>query len=180
MDSMEVTPAVLTIGKAANLIASYKPELRGYRSLLPDAVLALKNALAQAIRSGDLSSPLVIVLGNYGPTTVDSSRIPRSLEISDNSMVEIADVIRWCDKNHFPHGLSGDHEKDSLPAELCAAIDAFDALRSNPALTNKRTPKSAVKQWLKERRPELSENARERIATVVNWQPQGGAPKTLG
>jgi hypothetical protein len=43
-----------------------------------------------------------------------------------------------------------------------------------------RSPKAALLAWLETNKPDLSANARERIATVANWQPTGGAPKTPG
>jgi hypothetical protein len=64
--------------------------------------------------------------------------------------------------------------------ELRAAIEAFDAVSADPALTAKSSPKAALFAWLEANKPELSANARERIATVANWQPAGGAPKTPG
>jgi hypothetical protein len=64
------------------------------------------------------------------------------------------------------------------PNELRAAIEAFEAVHGDPNAAAKRSPKAALTAWLKANRPELSSNARERIATVANWQPTGGAPKT--
>jgi hypothetical protein len=64
------------------------------------------------------------------------------------------------------------------PQELSAAIEAFNAVRENSASTAKRSPKAALLAWLVVNKPDLSKNARERIATVANWQPSGGAPKS--
>lgn len=72
------------------------------------------------------------------------------------------------------------HASSDYPPELRAAIEAFEAVSRDPAATAKQTPKAALAAWLAEYKPELSGNARDRIATVANWQPQGGAPKTPG
>lgn len=66
------------------------------------------------------------------------------------------------------------------PAELSAAIDAYLAVSKDPVLMRGRSVKAALTHWLQLNRPELSSNARERVATVANWQPTGGAPKTPG
>jgi len=64
------------------------------------------------------------------------------------------------------------------PQELAAAIEAFEAVHT--ADLAGRSAKSVLLGWLNANRPQLSANARERIATVANWQPTGGAPKTPG
>jgi hypothetical protein len=66
-----------------------------------------------------------------------------------------------------------------LPTELQAAVDAFRAVFANSAATRGTSPKIALRRWLDANRSSLSLNARERIATVANWQPIGGAPKTV-
>lgn len=66
------------------------------------------------------------------------------------------------------------------PAELRAAIEAFNAVRHDAQAIAGKTPKAAISAWLETNKLELSGSARERIATVANWQPGGGAPKTPG
>jgi hypothetical protein len=68
----------------------------------------------------------------------------------------------------------------AYPPELQAALDAFEAVRIDPKATEGRSPRAALLRWLMEHRPEIGTNARDRIATVANWQPSGGAPKTPG
>lgn len=67
-----------------------------------------------------------------------------------------------------------------FPLELRAAIEAFDAVRNDAAALAGRSPRKAIEAWLQQNRPELSANALDRIATIANWQPGGGAPKTPG
>lgn len=66
----------------------------------------------------------------------------------------------------------------SCPDELRAAIEAFRAVHDDPAALKGRHPKQALLAWLEANKPGIGPNARERIATVANWQPKGGAPKT--
>lgn len=72
-------------------------------------------------------------------------------------------------------------------AKLAAAITVWEFLKDNPDEYEKRSPKSAAKKWLTENAKKfgltnkdgkISKKAIEEIATVVNWQPQGGAPKS--
>lgn len=66
----------------------------------------------------------------------------------------------------------------SYPSELRAAIEAYTAVRSDPAALAGRSPRQALERWLKENKPEIVGNARKRVLTIANWSPQGGAPKT--
>jgi hypothetical protein len=72
--------------------------------------------------------------------------------------------------------------------KLVAAIAAWVAVSANPQLTKGRSPKNALLDWLEEHaseyglaRPDgsLITNAIDYIATVANWSPKGGAPKTF-
>jgi len=72
------------------------------------------------------------------------------------------------------------HAVQLYPDELRAAVEAFEAVRDDANALRGVTPKTALLAWLSEHKPELSNGARERIATVANWQPGGGAPRTPG
>lgn len=65
----------------------------------------------------------------------------------------------------------------NLPQELAIALAAHEAVRGSPDLLRRKTPKQALVQWLKVAHPELSVGAVERISTVANWEPTGGAPR---
>jgi hypothetical protein len=71
-------------------------------------------------------------------------------------------------------------EHASYPDELRAAIEAFEVVHADPTRLRGRSPKTVLAEWLETHKPELSVSARERIATVANWQREGGAPKTPG
>jgi len=68
-----------------------------------------------------------------------------------------------------------DQDKDTYPPELDRAMMAWRAA------TNQRdpneTPKSRVRAWLDEHYPKLSEEAKQRIAIVCNWEKEGGRKK---
>lgn len=106
--------------------------------------------------------------------------------LADSTTVKIADLVDWCDAKRIAHlwrkadTRQAEPTATRYPDELRAAIEAFNAVHGDPSTTAKRSPKAALAAWLKTNKPELSANARERIATVANWQPTGGAPKTPG
>lgn len=72
--------------------------------------------------------------------------------------------------------LSKDHAH--YAEELAIAVEVWTALAENPSLTEKKSPKKSAQTFLSEKFPTLSENSKERISTLINWSPAGGAPKT--
>lgn len=64
--------------------------------------------------------------------------------------------------------------KSNYPIELDYAIKAWQAVSISEG---KGKPKARIKKWLNEN-TELSNEAKERIATVANWDKTGGATKT--
>lgn len=65
---------------------------------------------------------------------------------------------------------------DRYPFELRIAIEAFEAVSTDASVTS--APKKAIRKWLDANKPDLTNEAKERIAVVANWKPTGGAPKT--
>lgn len=63
------------------------------------------------------------------------------------------------------------------PSELDIAINAWQAVTAS---VGKGKPKAIIKKWLNDnyKEEDLSIEARERIAVLVNWDKRGGAPKT--
>ena len=65
-----------------------------------------------------------------------------------------------------------DEAAENYPSELDVAMQAWWAL------TKQRDSSSTVKQqltaWLGKNYPKLSDEARERIATICNWEKRGG------
>jgi hypothetical protein len=75
-----------------------------------------------------------------------------------------------------------DPESPVSPPELRASIEVWETLVTEE-LHEKGKPIKAVAKEVLNKHPtykDMSESAKERIATVVNWKPQGGAPKTPG
>jgi hypothetical protein len=159
--------------------------------MLPSAAEAMLEALRQAVivgrisphaafawAEGDMDSPSPIAAFDISPYT----------RLADCTTVLVNDLVRWCDSKGIDHfwesrrtsAIETVAEMPSCPQELRAAIEAFTAVHSNPALTAARSPKAALLTWLEQHKSELTSNARERVATVANWQPVGGAPKTPG
>ncbi len=68
-----------------------------------------------------------------------------------------------------------DLESPSYPKELDIALQAWRAATIQPKVGV--SPKEQIKQWLSETYPELSNVARDRIATICNWEKSGGRPK---
>lgn len=67
-----------------------------------------------------------------------------------------------------------DVTSQNYPIELKFAIQAWQAVSTSEG---KGKPKARIKKWLNEN-TELSNEAKERIATVANWDKTGGATKT--
>ncbi len=70
--------------------------------------------------------------------------------------------------------------------KLAAAIKAWEALTANPELLRGKGCKDAVVDWLEDNinlldipeGSQLSNNLKEHISFIVNWNLSGGAPKT--
>lgn len=59
------------------------------------------------------------------------------------------------------------------PDELSIAVTAWNAARNNAERENKR-PGAYIREWLAKNCPELTREARKRIATVANWDKSPG------
>lgn len=64
------------------------------------------------------------------------------------------------------------------PRELRASVEVWQTITSQNMHDKGKSIKSVAKEVLNESYKDLSESAKDRIATVVNWKPEGGAPKT--
>ena len=75
-----------------------------------------------------------------------------------------------------------DPDHPHFAPELALAIRAWRALEAEKQ--GKRSTKMLIKKWIDDNHQaytetaSLSNSAKERVATVVNWNPEGGAPKT--
>ncbi|PJJ98538.1 hypothetical protein CO611_06605 [Lysobacteraceae bacterium NML03-0222] len=124
------------------------------------------------------------------PEPIDRERINLSTRLcAYRTAIAAIDIALWAEKERIPHNWRfkelcepaiTNKPAPAIPytEELQAAIDAYEAVRGNPEATQGRTPKQALLSWLEENRPNLGAKARDRIATMCNWEPQGGAPAT--
>jgi hypothetical protein len=158
--------------------------------LLPIDVEALDTALRRSVLASRLPAFAVWTWDEQGELMpIEVENVSRHTHISDDTILLVKDLANWCAGRNIEHiwgatestlGPSPIRDLSNYPDELRAAIAAFEAVNADPSATAKRTPKAALASWLEANRPELSSNARERIATVANWQPAGGAPRTPG
>lgn len=68
-----------------------------------------------------------------------------------------------------------DPDSDTYPTELDIAMQAWRAVTNR--LDPSKTPKGQVQDWLEHHYPNLSEEAKQRIAVVCNWEKSGGRPR---
>jgi hypothetical protein len=115
-----------------------------------------------------------------------------------DTLIEVDELKRWllsrnckppfffgADASNTPDYLEPKHP--SFSPEIAAAIKAWEAIQDQE-LRKGKTVKAAVTEWLNTHYRELglmhngnrSNSAIERIATLVNWETSGGAPKTPG
>ena len=183
---------VNTITQAACLLTMNNPAKYSTRHVLPSDAEAMTIAIEQAILLRRLQP---FAVWAYDPEcgelrAVAEDELSPYLNLSRDSTIRVEDLAAWCDLKGIEHYWPQQSSTDALgnpgmdtaryPIELRAAIDAFEAVSKNSAAIAGRSPRAALVQWLEANKPEIGANARERIATVANWQPAGGAPKTPG
>ncbi|WP_100638218.1 hypothetical protein [Marinobacter salexigens] len=128
----------------------------------------------------------------------DSEHATAADYVIKETIIEVDELKRWllsrnC-KPQFFFGADAGNTPDYLElkhpnfsAEIAAAIRAWEAIQ-DPELRKGKTAKAAATEWLETNYRELglmhngkrSGSAIERIATIVNWETSGGAPKTPG
>jgi hypothetical protein len=114
------------------------------------------------------------------------------------TLIDVDELKRWllsrnC-KPPFFFGADASNTPDYLEPknpnfspEIAAAIKAWEAIQDSE-LRKGKSAKTAATEWLETNYRELglihngkrSGSAIERIATIVNWETSGGAPKTPG
>ncbi len=83
-------------------------------------------------------------------------------------------IKRVADLQNEVEGWQFDESSDNYPPELDVAMQAWRAVSKNRESTQ--TIKQQLQSWLAKNYPKLSDEARERIATVANWGKRGGRP----
>lgn len=71
-----------------------------------------------------------------------------------------------------------DPSNPTSPRELRAGVEVWQTITSQNMHDKGKSIKSVAKEVLNESYKDFSESAKDRIATMVNWKPEGGAPKT--
>ena len=108
-----------------------------------------------------------VARGVHFVTQEEAERFSREHALTLNSSTET------------PSYLNRNHE--SYSTELAIAVKAWMALFADGSFEpGNKTPKEYIWRWLRAQEPDLSGNAKERIATLVNPDPAklGGAPTT--
>ncbi len=179
----------VTIREAACILSYVDPApFRYSNQLMPSEAEAMEAAIEQAILLGTLKP---FAAWTYCPLTsevVPCEHVsPHTNLDAKRTSVRVRELVEWADARGVSHcwqsatasARVGTNHAD-YPPELRAAIEAFTAVHADPRATAGKHPKQALSDWLAANKPELSANARDRIASVANWQPGGGAPKTPG
>jgi len=154
----------------------------------PEGFEGIFSALKDSINRGILNAEL---FRDWDSTEWSETRVMRD------------DLMEWLLKRGLrPHFFFGQETtSDSLPRyldknhscyspKLAAAVRAWEAVTTDPKyVNNKKTAKTNIIKWLNDHAADFglakdgktnTEAIENQIAKVVNWQPEGGAPKTLG
>lgn len=111
----------------------------------------------------------------------------------EQTTIDTAELRRWLKSRGISTGFFFDTDtsvsedfmdasRDSFSPELALAVAAWRAVSAQPIRS--RSPKSTIERWIDENPGEwrgegaLSASAKQRVVTLVNWQKEGGAPKT--
>ena len=189
----------LSVREIALLILGHDPEKfegAGRQSAGQRGYKALVNSLCAAVRRESvLSKPSYLRLNfsSYGDNSDGTEDDPPILDI-DDTKIDIESLIIWLKSRGHTTGfffggkgsvepyLDPDHGR--YPPKLAAAVKAWIAAADNPT---SQSPKQQIIKWLRENAVDFGltgddgkpiESAIEDIATVANWLPKGGAPKT--
>lgn len=179
----------LSIREASRLLAGLDPKPYSNR-IDSDKEGAAKAeafnvALIRTVQDGKIRPVRALSWFNDINATYPAPCDPGSPDLCDETILRVTDLSEWAERvglEHYWRKATGPAlntlDLARYPDELRAAIEAFDAVRDDPKATAGKTPKAALSAWLDTNKADLSKNARERIATVANWQPSGGAPET--
>lgn len=143
-----------------------------------------------------LQQDVILPLGEgFEDEWADKLVIERSPDWSETT-IKTADLKAWLHDmaldDHFFATSSEQHSEDFMNAnhprfapELALAVEAWRSMGAREKFVN--GPKHAILKWIEDH-PEAwkgaingpSVSAKERIATLANWNPAGGAPKSGG
>lgn len=185
----------LSVREIALLILGHDPEKfegAGRQSTGQRGYKALVNSLSTAVRRESVRSRRVY-LRLYSNNPDGTEDDPPILDV-DETKIEIESLITWLkSRGHttgfFFEGAGSvepylDPKNERYPPKLAAVVKAWLAAGDAPT---SQPPKQQIIKWLRENAVHFGltdddgkpmDTAIESIATVANWAPKGGAPKT--
>jgi hypothetical protein len=100
--------------------------------------------------------------------TVSSTEPPTNTQITDKNEPILSKKPAYLEENN-----------PMFSRELFIAIEAWEqVLSSNPSKPKRGSRKTLITQWLEKNHRELTNEAKERIAVMINPDGNGGTPKT--
>lgn len=188
---LESTTATLILGNKRKFCPLYtRRDQREILEPMVEKAIEIQNAMTEALKRNDPS----LRLDFRGEVEFNGKREPDP----NTSTITKASIVDWCDKKGIDPSpiaktidddtsdvqagfggrtaeyLNKDHPRYSQ--ELHIAIEVWEYFKDRK-VTNK-SPKQAIEEWLKERNrnltPQLSDESKKRIATMVNWKKRGG------
>ncbi len=191
----------LTVTQAAHLVVGEIPpsspvgsaedfgDAAQHDAQVSQKLAATESAIAIALRSGKIDGAVIpkfrLVEVMEGADEYVETPVPNSLD-PGRSRVNVDSLKEWLRSKGvkssfflpFSDGDAAylDRAHPRYSAKLAAAVSAWQAWEE----TKGRTPKQAILAWLQVHAADfgLSGSAISDIATIVNWKPEGGAPKT--
>jgi len=179
---------LISLRDAACVLTYNDPNKFEGNRVIPSDARTMGDVLGQSIIVGKLQ-PYALrgIFGDdfngYNEAPMNADELSPHTQLSEATTVKVSDLAAWCDSRGIAHpwGTTKMQHAAAIatyPDELRAALEAFEAVYPTPL--RGRSPKGVLTEWLEKHKPELSAGARSRIATVANWQREGGAPKTPG
>jgi hypothetical protein len=190
----------LTVTQSAMLLVGCDPSVFSKASR-PVGYEAAETAIARALKAGAIKGTRI---GN----NTDMPRYDAQGNLHDQfddgvdpdaSVVEVASLRGWLASRGFSTGFFFPKGSDvpgyldpghaSYAPKLAAAIAVWQAITSDPELTNGTSVKQAMLRWLRKHADQFgltkddgnpNEQGIEEIAKIANWDTKGGAPKTPG
>jgi hypothetical protein len=195
-DELTIIQAALLIagedpGPTQDYVEGWSAEKRpvGYEA----AKTALSNALKQKAIEGQISW---LPERDYNGEIV--GKIEGATDVS-TSLVSVESLCDFLAKRGYKEGFFArskepspdylDPENPCYAPKLAAAVRAWKAISTDPALLAGKTPKKAIEKWLRENASYYglsdedgnpNKDGIEQISKVTNWRPEGGATKTPG
>lgn len=171
---------MLSLGYDPSAISSHNIQSIPYEKY-PQDYDALKRLILSAIDKGMVEGKIIYESDFNGNEylCLDES------QVNILSLIAYYKKIKYSDKyfnlSSINNKLYADKSSAFYSAKLHAAMDVWEAISQDSELRKNKSPKQAIIQWLNDNREnyDLSNTAINEIAKIVNWQSEGGAPKTL-